>query len=115
MKHEYNRIKHERFDPAGVDTTADDLRAARREIDRLDDEVTRLRQTQQTIWDTLTSRVAKLSSLSVVFDRLGALHEAAWEPDDEGDPDRLVWCVECGHPYPCRTAARLRQAIEESR
>lgn len=24
-------------------------------------------------------------------------------------------CVECGHPYPCRTAARLRQVIEESR
>jgi hypothetical protein len=106
----YNKIKAERFGPVS-DNVADDLTAARREIDRLDDELARIRDQRQAIWDTLISRSAKLSRISVVIDRIGALHEAAWDPGDEGDPDRPPWCQECGHSYPCRTAEKIQRLM----
>lgn len=102
----YNRIKAERFGDTG-DTTAADLAAARQEIDRLDDALAAIRDQRQAIWDTMLSRSAKLSRLSVTIDRIDALHAPAYDDGDGGDPDRPPWCLECGHPYPCRTAAQI--------
>lgn len=99
----YNRIREERFGPV-TDATDAALRAARQEIDRLDDEVARIKDSRQAMWDTLISRAAKHARLTVVIDRIDALHRPAY---DDGDPDRPPWCEECGHSYPCRTAERI--------
>lgn len=103
----YNKIQAERFGPVS-DNLADDLRAARQEIDHLDAEVARLEQAQQAIWDTLTSRAVKLSNLSVILDRIDYMHSPAYD-DGDGDPDRPPWCQECGHTYPCRTAEKIKR------
>lgn len=97
----YNKIKAERW---GIgDNLADDLAAARREIDRLDNEVAMLKDSRQAVWNTLTSRVAKLSHLQVAIDRISAFHEA---DDPESDLPR---CASCDTPWPCRTAEVIRR------
>lgn len=93
----------ERFGPQMIGKAIDDLQAARKEIDRLDDEVARLRDSRQAVWNTLTSRVATLSHLQVAIDRISAMHEA-----DDPDSD-IPYCPECEDPWPCRTAAVIRR------
>lgn len=98
----YNKIKAERFGPVG-DNLADDLAAARREIDRLDCELSKLKDSRQAIWNILTVRVQKLSHLQVAIDRISAIHEA---DDPESD---IPYCPECEDPWPCRTAGLIRR------
>lgn len=98
----YNKIKAERF--GGGDNLADDLRTAREDIDRLEIELDRMKTSRQAMWETLIARASKHARLTVVIDRIDALHRPAY---DDGDPDRPPWCEECGHSYPCRTAERI--------
>lgn len=98
----YNKIKAERFGPVS-DDLAGDLAAARREIDRLDIEVGKLKDSRQAIWNTLTVRVQKLSHLQVAIDRISAMHEA-----DDPVSD-IPYCPTCDDPWPCRTAQVIRR------
>lgn len=47
------------------------------------------------------------ADLSVCLSRIHDMHSPAFDTTT-GEPDR-VWCVACGHPFPCPTVAVIRR------